>query len=50
MNSMITEIKNSLEGTNSRINEAEEWIIELGDRMVEIMAEEQSKGKDNENN
>ena len=31
----ITEMKNTLEGTNSRINEAEEWISELEDRMVE---------------
>ena len=27
MNNTITEIKNILEGTNSRINEAEEWIV-----------------------
>ena len=45
MNNIITEIKNTLEGTNSRITEAEEQISELEDRMVEIIAEEQNKGK-----
>ena len=29
MNNTIAEIKNTLEGTNSRITEAEEWINEL---------------------
>ena len=29
MNNIITEMKNTLEGINSRINEAEEWISEL---------------------
>ena len=29
MNNTITEIKNTLEGTNSRITEAEEWISKL---------------------
>ena len=32
-------------GTNSRLTEAEEWISELKDRIVEITAEEQTKGK-----
>ena len=45
MNNTITEIKNTLEGTKSRITEAEEWISKLEDRMVEITAEEQNKGK-----
>ena len=45
MNNTITEIKNTLKGTSSRITEAEEWIGELEDRMVEITAEEQKKGK-----
>ena len=45
MNNTITEIKNTLEGTNSKITEAEEWISELEDRMVEITAEEQNKRK-----
>ena len=32
-------------GTNSRLTEAEEWMSELEDRMVEIIVEEQNKGK-----
>ena len=43
-NNTITEIKN-LEGINSRISEAEEWISELEDKMVEITSEEQNKVK-----
>ena len=38
MNNTINEIKNSLEGINSRINEAEEWISDLEDEIVEITA------------
>ena len=38
----ITEMKNTLEGINSRITEAEEWINDLKDRMVEITAAEQN--------
>ena len=34
-----------LEGTSSRITEAEERLSELEERMVEITAEEQNKGK-----
>ena len=45
MNNTITEIKNTLEGINSRIYEAEESINGLDDRMVEITAEEQNIGK-----
>ena len=45
MNNTITEIKNSLEGINSRITEAEEQRSEVEDRMVEITATEQSKEK-----
>ena len=41
----ITEIKNTLEGINSRISEAEEWISELEDKMVGITAEKQNKVK-----
>ena len=44
MNNIIIEIKNTLEGTNSRITQAEEWISEVEDRMVEIAAKEQNKG------
>ena len=47
-NNTITEIKSILEGINSRIPEAEEWISELEDKMVEITYEEQNKVKKNE--
>ena len=36
----MTEIKNTLEGINSRISEAKEWISELEDKMLEITSEE----------
>ena len=45
MGNTFTEMKNTLEGTNSRVTEAEEWISELEDGMVEITAEEQNRGK-----
>ena len=45
MSNTITEIKNTLEGINSRITEAEEWISELEDKTVEITAREQNKEK-----
>ena len=45
MNNIITEINNTLEGTNSRITEAEEQVSELEDRMVESTAMEQNKEK-----
>jgi len=41
----ITEIENTLEGINSRISEAAEWVNELKDKMVEIISEEQNKVK-----
>ena len=41
----LTEIKNTPEGINSRISEAEEWISELQDKMVEITSEDQNKVK-----
>ena len=44
-NNTNTEIKNTLELTNSRICEAEEQISELEDKMVEITSEEQNKVK-----
>ena len=37
----------TLEGTNSRITEAEDRIIEVEDRMVEINATERKKEKKN---
>ena len=45
MNNTITEMKNTLEGINSRKTEAEEWISELEDRMVEFTAGEKNKEK-----
>ena len=44
-NSTITEIKNTLEGINSRIPEAEKLISELEDKKVEITSEDQNKIK-----
>ena len=38
MNNTITKMKNILEGINSRISEIEEWISNLEDRMVRIIA------------
>ena len=43
MNNAINEIKNTLEGTNSRIMEAEDRISEGEDRMVEINEAEKTK-------
>ena len=43
MNNVITEIKSTLEGTNSRIAEAENRISEVEDRMVEINEAERKK-------
>ena len=45
MNNAINEIKNSLEGTNSRITEAEYRISEVEGRMVEINETERKKEK-----
>ena len=45
INNTITEMKNTREVINSRINEAEEWISDLDDRRVEITATEQNKEK-----
>ena len=45
MNNTIIEKKNTLEGINSRITEAEEQISDLEDRMVEFTAAEQNKEK-----
>ena len=39
------EMNTTLEGINSRITEAEEWISDLEDRMVEITAVEQNREK-----
>ena len=45
MNNTITEMKNILEGINRRITEAEEWISDLEDGMVEVITAEQNKEK-----
>ena len=39
----MTEMKNILEGINSVITEAEEWISDLENRMVEFTAAEENK-------
>jgi len=44
-NNTINEIKNTLEGFNSIISEAEERISELEGKMLEITSEEQNKVK-----
>ena len=52
MHNAITEIKSTLEGTNSReptVTEAEERISEMEDRMVEINEAERKKEKPNLN-
>ena len=45
MNNTINGIKNSLQGVNSRITEAEEQITGLEDKIVEITTAEQNKEK-----
>ena len=46
MDNIISEMKNTLEGINIRINESEKQKkSELEDRLVEIIAVEQNKGK-----
>ena len=45
MNNVITEIKNTLEWTNSRITKAEDRISEVEDRMVAISEAERKKEK-----
>ena len=48
MNNAIHEIKNTLEGTNSRITEAEDRISEVEDRMAEINETGKKRKKKNE--
>ena len=45
MKNTTTEMKNTLEGNNSRITEVEEQISDLEERMVELTAAEQNKKK-----
>ena len=47
MNNAINDIKNTLEGTNSRIIEEEYRISEVEDRMVEINEAERKYRKKN---
>ena len=46
MNNTTNKIKNSLEGINSRITEAEEQISDLEGKIVEITTAEQKKQKE----
>ena len=46
MNNTITEMKNTLEGINGRINEAEEQVSELEDRMVKSLPQNRIKTKE----
>ena len=43
MNNAITEIKSTLEGTNSRITESEDRISEVDNRMLVINEAERKK-------
>ena len=43
----VTEMRNTLEGINSRSEEAEEWISNLEDRGVESTQAEKKKEKKN---
>ena len=45
MQTTKTKKKNSLQATNSRIQEAEEWISQVEDRLVEITDAEQKREK-----
>ena len=45
MNNAITDIKSTLEGTDSRMTEAEDRISEVEDRMVKINEAERKKKK-----
>jgi len=47
MTNAITEIKSTVEGTNSGITEAEDRVSEVEDRMVEIIEAEREKRKKN---
>ena len=47
MNNEITEIKSTLEGSNSRITEAEDSISEVEDRLVETNEAKKKKEKKN---
>ena len=44
MKFIITEVKNTLEGINSTLNETEEWVSNLEDRLVDINQNRKKKG------
>ena len=46
MKDIITAMKNTLEGINGRLNDTEEHISDLEDRVVEIMKLNQKKTKE----
>ena len=50
MKSTITEMKNTLEGINSRLNDTEERAVSWETRVVEITEVEQKKEKSIERN
>lgn len=45
LSNIIAEIKNTLEGSNSGLDDTKEWISKLEHRVVEITQAEQKKGK-----
>ena len=45
MNSTVIGITNILEGTGNKITEAEKWISEMEDRMVEMTEAQKNKEK-----
>ena len=45
MKNIITEIKDTLEGINCRLNDTEEWISKLEYRVAEIIDAEQKKNE-----
>mgnify|MGYP002650169626 CR=1 FL=1 len=47
MKNTVLEMKNSLEGLNSRVDDTEEWISKLDKRLEEITQAEQIKEKKN---
>ena len=46
MNNTINEIKNTLEGINSRITDAEEWISDLEGKIVDQLSQSRIKKKE----
>ena len=46
MKNIITEMKNTLEGINIRLDDTKEWISELKDRVVATIKDEKGKEKE----